>query len=700
MTACGQKPAAGLRIVLVLVTGLALARLDAAAPVEFRFTSPAAAPGVDPFARELWADVTTPSGSTLHLPAFYAGHDEFAVRARATERGEYRLGPIMETSGDGTPSAPVVKLESRRVRVEAVETLTPVVDAGGRPARLRFTGGRTYVPVGANLAWADSGGTAQFYQKALREFGRHGLTWMRIWMAHWDNLDLDWLPDRAPPAPGDLDLAVAENWDHIVAAAAANGVYLQVVLQHHGQFSTTADSNWGANPWNAVQAHGFLKNPEDFFTSGEARRLTKRKYRYIAARWGYSPAVLAWELFNEVHWTDAMRLRHGEADVARWHSEMAAYLRTVDAWHHLVTTSTENLDSPVYQAMDYFQPHNYPPDVLAGPRMFRRPPAGLEKPVFWGEMGDDHAALSPAQKAAGVGIGPQVWASLMGEGPYPGQPWLGWDLLRKGRMDELGAVAKVIAASGLGSREDWAPFSPNVDCPVRMPLVIGPGESWQPQSDPELSVPLDGTRPLPLARIPATYVGSAESKAEGYPSRVTLHVDYPHPAELKVRISGIDEKQPEAAARISVDGVEVARASWIPGGAGAPRADAPAVLAFAVAAGRHDLVLENPGAPGWFQVEDLDFGVDVPALAAIGRRGADAMVVWVWHRSGVFAVSPPAPVGGTLRLEEVPAGIWRVTWWDTLKGAAVRTTQVTHPGGQLELAVPPVSRQAAVVIVR
>src|SRR6266481_9445051 len=115
------------------------------------------------------------------------------------------------------------------------------------------------------------------------------------------------------------------------------------------------DSNWAINPWNAKNG-GFLATPEEFFTNPRARALTRAKYRYILARWGYSTHVLAWELFNEVEWTDAIRNQHADT-VAAWHREMAAFLRQQDPNRHLITTSSDTKIPGLYEAMDYVQPH-------------------------------------------------------------------------------------------------------------------------------------------------------------------------------------------------------------------------------------------------------------------------------------------------------------------------------------------------------
>jgi hypothetical protein len=51
-------------------------------------------------------------------------------------------------------------------------------------------------------------------------------------------------------------------------------------------------------------------------------------------------------------------------------------------------------------------------------------------------------------------------------------------------------------------------------------------------------------------------------------------------------------------------------------------------------------------------------------------------------------------------LEDVPAGTWHATWWDSLKGVPAAPVPIRHPGGTLRLPTPPISRHAAVTLTR
>jgi Cellulase (glycosyl hydrolase family 5) len=683
--------------ILVWLVLLGAGSSSAVEPVQFLFTLP---PDADnPFTRDLWADVLTPSQKILRLPVFVFGNGIFAVRARAAEVGDYRLGTVTERDGNRSTPIPATAQGQVRQTVKQTASLPQVMGYRGSPSRFLFGNNTPFTPIGANVPWASTD-RVKFHLRALADFNAQGLNWMRIWMAHWGGLNLDWLPADmgASPRRGTLDLRVADDWDKIVSAAEEQGVYLQMVLQHHGQYSTTVNPNWKEHPWNKANRGGFLVAPGDFFTATEALGLTALKYRYIVARWGYSPSILAWELFNEVHWTDPINLDHDDTAVAQWHDTMATYLRQLDRYHHLVTTSTDNLRGPIYAKIDFYQPHLYAANQLAGVREFAVDPRKLDRPIFYGEFGDDHMGLSVAQKDSGVAIVPPVWASLMGEGRYAAQPWLGEQLIQQGRLGELGAVARFLKATRLCEREELTAFSPAMECGVQVPLVLFAGQVWQRRPAPEITVPLDGREPLEFARIPRNFAGSAADLEQGFPNRATFHFDTPQEIALRPRVTGIGAKG--STVRLSLDGQVVLEKTWIAAANDSPTPRNPAILSLTVPAGKHTVIVENPGGPDWFELTGIETSLRIPVLAAVGKRGADFLAAWVWHREGVYAVKAPAAISGTLLLEDVPAGSWQVTWWDALKGVPLAPQKIEHAGGLLRLPTPAIDRHAAVVLTR
>ncbi|MCC5024591.1 MAG: DUF5060 domain-containing protein [Candidatus Synoicihabitans palmerolidicus] len=162
----------------------------AAAPVEFTFRPSSSE--TNAFPRDIWATLETPDDQRISLPAYYVGDGQWAVRARADQKGNYRFLSVSEER-DGLNVALRYELNGRdRLRVRDVD------DARG-PIRIdpqsgtRFVNGRGqfYQPLGGNLPWADGASPESYYPAAFAEFQAAGLNWTRIWMCHWGQLNLD-----------------------------------------------------------------------------------------------------------------------------------------------------------------------------------------------------------------------------------------------------------------------------------------------------------------------------------------------------------------------------------------------------------------------------------------------------------------------------------------------------------------------------
>jgi hypothetical protein len=561
--------------------------------------------------------------------------------------------------------------------------------------------GTPYVPFGFNLAWSTEPAAAEQYRRWFRAMREHELNWTRIWMCHWAGQNLDWLPAERgeSPPPGYLDLRVAALWDEIVAAAEENGVYVQLVLQHHGQYSQKVNPNWDINPWNAARAGGFLREPAEFFTSPIARDLTRLKYRYIVARWGYSPAILAWELFNEVHWVDPIHVAKDERAVAVWHDEMAAFLRANDPDRRLVTTSHDELDSGVYRAMDFLQPHLYAANLPAVVRELPPGVRGERRVVFYGEIGFDRERVPAADVAAGVLHIPPVWPSLFSAADAPAQPWLGDQIIAAGRAAELGAVARFAHASGLLA--EWArtqPFAPAVESAARVPMVVPGAQAWQRWGNAALELRPDGAHPDTFGRAPRFLASPQAGDAHPFADRSVLRVDFPReqPAELVIESVATEG----AAVEVRIDGAVVAQRTWRAAAADAPTPGAPARLGFTVPPGSRTVEIAQVAATGWCEVAATLFpGAETSALAAVGRRAEDFVALWIWDPRHLWSRETQPVVRGEVRVADLATGEWLVQTWEPRTGRGVSTRTLSHAGGEARVAVD-VAGQLAVTLRR
>ncbi len=694
------RPLRGRPLGVGLFLGLMLRMV--AAPVEFSFRVPE--PGPEPFARDVWAWVASPDGSERALPAFFDGDDVWRVRVAARRPGSYRLLRVGERTdpdrgGAGGPAEGalvVTPLGPDQVKHTA-DLAPPVVRVDPRNPRALVRGAEPYLPFGLNLAWGDDA----FYARTLPEAGRVGVNWTRIWMAPWAGLDLSWLPPGSGPSPrpGALDLDVARRWDRILDRAGQSGIGVQVVIFSHGQLSTEVNPVWADHPWNGDRG-GFLTTPSDFFSSSEARRHTRTKLRYLAARYGHSPAVLAWELFNEVNFTDAWK-RHGLVDgIAAWHDEMAAWLRRHDPEHHLVTTSlSEAPVGPLWRSMDYYQPHVYPVNGLAHVRRFPLIALPADKPLFYGEIGDDHQAYdAPGDKASDAGVVPVLWCGLMADHALPAQTWYWQRLVGLPRWPEFAAVARFVRDQRLASRwPSLRAFDPVVQTSGRTPQVLGAGFHWALRGPAVVEVPNDGREPVDVADVPEYIVGSARLVAEGRTDRLTLRIHREQSGTIEFRL--VDVGPEGATVEWQRSGASPLARTWEPQAKAPDRPLRPATLRLPVPAGPSEIQLRNRG-PDAIRLREVDLDQTGPVLSAVGKRDERFLMVYLWHRTAVHAARVVPPELGTLVISDLPAGTWRVTWWAMEHGGPSDVRSLRHPGGEVRIPTPPISRHAALALER
>ena len=113
----------------------------------------------------------------------------------------------------------------------------------------------------------------------------------------------------------------------------------------------------GKSVYNSANG-GMLATPGEFFTNEQAKSFFKQRLRYLVGRYASSPAVFAWEFFNEgditTGWTAASH--------ALWVDDMARYLKSKDPYNHPISTSLCCHDAPqVYSlpSVDFSMTHTY-----------------------------------------------------------------------------------------------------------------------------------------------------------------------------------------------------------------------------------------------------------------------------------------------------------------------------------------------------
>ncbi len=392
----------------------------------------------------------------------YFGQGKWHATLSATQGGTFRARFLI--NGKPAPGDPTIVVLHATGAAEFV---------GLSGKRFKLSTGKTYVPFGHNLAWQYGG--APSYETQLADMAKAGLNWTRIWTNRWDGKSPFIPQDKAEKLEiGWMNEPAFARWDSIVSQCEKNHIKFQFVLFHHGLFSTTTDPNWAEHPWNVANG-GFLADPTDYFVNGQAKKLTKNWLRYAVARWGHSPAIMAWELFNEVQWVDAAK-KHPDriGDVTAWHKEMGDYLRSLDPYHHLVTSSSsEELDPKVFESMDYLQPHLYPPNLFPA---ILSTPLPKAKPSFVGEFGVHFETVNEALANRALKDG--FWAGLLSGQAGPAEYWY-WDEAYKYHLyDEYAREAKILKRSGFAENPDAMPVTIEVSGGVPSDLTVTPSIGW------------------------------------------------------------------------------------------------------------------------------------------------------------------------------------------------------------------------------
>lgn len=285
---------------------------------------------------------------------------------------------------------------------------------GTRPGLPYFLGddGLPWTPIGHNdaVSWPELNGLFRRRDPAgverhLRWLKAHGVTCIRLMLeyAHGEHRYIE------KPA-GAFAPNMVRLWDDLFALLEKVG--LHVLLTPFDTFFTWI--RWRHHPYNAKNG-GPCRSRRRLLTCPATRAAIKARLAFAADRWGASPALFAWDLWNEAH------PAHGGDDpatIAPFIDDVGPWLRAREiATHgraHLQTVSIfgpELINHPVlvepifrHRALDFANTHLYehgtiddPKDTvapaLAAGRLIASAVADARdgRPVFDSEHGPIHA---------------------------------------------------------------------------------------------------------------------------------------------------------------------------------------------------------------------------------------------------------------------------------------------------------------------
>ena len=290
----------------------------------------------------------------------------------------------------------------------------------------KFSNNETFIPIGQNNAWFTSPTRKTIdYQVWFKLMEENGANFTRIWL----NTKSFALHSGDDFKNFKTRMVNAKMLDKVIDLAKEHNIYFMLTLLQHGQFSEKVNPAWQYNNWNKING-GILDKPWEFFTNNEAKKIYKEQLIYIVSRWGYLENLAAWELFNEVDWTD----NYSSEKVSLWHQEMAQFIKRIDNYNHLVTTSYKHLKGEGYylKEIEYANPHSY--DYfnkninIEVPKNIKMLYKKYQKPILHSEIGIDwRTGLGTAEKdPLGITIKQSQWAGVMGGSAGGAMNWW-WD---------------------------------------------------------------------------------------------------------------------------------------------------------------------------------------------------------------------------------------------------------------------------------
>src|SRR5688500_5461907 len=324
----------------------------------------------DPDEIAIDAAFVAPDGRTFVVPAFWMGQSNaipatapanastsdrstsfFAVRFAPPAAGRWTM-KVTATDKAGAMTSADVGFDVAPGKSRGFVRRVP-----GNAQYFQFDSGEPYLALGLNLAWAGKEGLPAYERWFTRLSGAGG-NFARIWMSHPNRM-----METVEVGVGRYDQDACAFYDAVFEAAECRGIYCMVTFNNHRDL--LAKDMWGPAiwpqfPYNAANG-GPATRPADFITDPQCQQLYRRRLRYIVGRYAAYTSIAFWELWNEQHYANI--------DIPpAWTQQMARYLKAVDPYKHLVTTSFGSIPQREVWAMpeiDLTQDHLYPDNGLS-----------------------------------------------------------------------------------------------------------------------------------------------------------------------------------------------------------------------------------------------------------------------------------------------------------------------------------------------
>jgi len=378
-------------------------------------------------------------------------------------------------------------------------------------------------------------------------------------------------------------------------------------------------------------------------------------------------------------------------EVNLWHKEMARFIRNLDVYDHLISTSYAN---SIYEPdmwkdpiIDYSQIHNYStsPDIESiHYQLIQSYLAEYNKPVLVGEfsLNIDPRNLKSIDPA-GIHFHNALWSSVVSGSFGTAMTWW-WDnyIDPQNLYHHFKPIAEFIKNVDLLS-QGFKPVIPICQSSACVDLTVSPGfSSWAKSPENQFTINPDGTISPAIDKL-GRYLFGASINTH-YRNPPTFSVNYPQAGQFKVITSGNTGSDP--AIEIWLDDVKVI----------SQPAKVNKTYSIDVPAGEHRVLVDNQGAD-WIEISSYVIADYVPALRSYALVGEKQIIGWVQHRNYnwkyVKEVGIPTPVSdGKIQFSNLALdGKHQIQWCLCSSGSAFSSDTVNVMNGNLTLKVPAIA---------
>lgn len=663
---------------------------------------------------ELNAEITTPDKLTVIVPGFYSGQGSlWKARYTPARAGKYSYRLLLKSGSKKYASA------FGHFEVGPGSSDGFLRKGKNNPFYPVFDSGKAFFGLGHNIAWTKDNDVSA-YERYFAIFKENGCNITRIW------INSPWTFALETKKLGVYNAADCEKVDAVIRLAENYGIYIILSLDSYAALMVDKGSWneqwWRTNPYNS-QNGGPCEKPWDFFTNEAAKKYYRDRLRYIIGRWGYSPNIIAFELWNEL---DAP---------AEWTKEMAAYIKSINPHGQFVTTSLgypwdNNFDeSPVWSMpqIDIVQRHFYGnriQDVIENIITVNSELSGkYNKPVLVGEFGIDVNKNDADIDVYGnaVAFHNSLWAGALTRSFASSMNWW-WDEYVKARnlyphYRALKAFLNGVDwnSAGIKFLKATAVTGDNPDRNAsRDDISVNTNGAWGETMYTNFTISNNGDC---LGGIVNAYLhGTTKPNVRIEP---VFNVNYPADGKFVIHVGMVSQG---AHLVIYIDGKEALGVEF-PAGQGQGKWKESkyrkdfniyqcvydTLVEVNVPGGAHVIKLSNQGKD-WLDIRRItltNYGsANFTNARVIGLRvGNDMMLVWAQNKeynwqNDIRCIKPSVIKGAGFSVLETENGAYNLEWWDTYEGKLIAREIVTAQNGQLPITLPEFSKDIACKITR